>query len=101
MKDRKNCWESMKCGREPGGRRSGELGVCPAASEKKFDGVNRGSASGRFCWTVAVTLCGGEVQGTYAKKFNSYMQCPFLLEVIREEEDAFIMSEKDLDEKNI
>ncbi len=96
MKDKKNCWESMKCGREPGGIRSEELGICPASTEKRFDGVNGGDASGRFCWAVAGTLCGGEVQGTFARKFKNCSMCPFLLEVINEEGDVFIMSEKDL-----
>ena len=96
MKDKKNCWESMKCGREPGGIRSEELGICPASTEKKFDSINGGDAAGRFCWAVAGTLCGGEVQGTFARKFKNCSMCPFLLEVINEEGDVFIMSEKDL-----
>ena len=25
-----NCWEYMKCGREKGGEKADELGVCPA-----------------------------------------------------------------------
>ena len=82
MTVKKNCWESMKCGREPGGSKSDELGICPAATEKKFDGVNGGSASGRFCWVVAGTLCRGDIQGTFAKKFKDCVLCPFLHEVI-------------------
>ena len=98
MKEKQNCWESMKCGRETGGMVSKELGVCPASTEKKFDGVNGGDASGRFCWAVAGTLCGGEVQGTFAKKIENCMSCSFLLEVINEEGDGFVVSEKDLGE---
>jgi len=30
---KKNCWEFMKCGREPGGVNAIELGVCRAATE--------------------------------------------------------------------
>lgn len=100
MKEKRNCWESMKCGRETGGIRSEEFGICPASTEKKFDGVNGGDASGRFCWAVAGTLCGGEVQGTFARKFDDCSRCPFLLEVIKEEGDMLIMSEIDLEEKN-
>ena len=96
MKDKKNCWESMKCGRETGGVRAEELGICPASTEKKYDGVNSGDASGRFCWVVAGTLCGGEVQGMFAKKIENCMKCSFLLEVIDEEGDEFVVSEKDL-----
>jgi len=25
------CWEFIKCGREPGGHRAAELGICPVA----------------------------------------------------------------------
>lgn len=86
----------MKCGREPGGVRSDELGVCPASTGNKFDGINGGNAAGRFCWAVAGTLCRGEVQGTFAKKSRDCMQCPFLIEVIKEEGDALVMAEKDI-----
>jgi hypothetical protein len=88
----------MKCGREPGGIRSEELGICPASTEMKYNDVNSGDAPGRICWAVAGTLCGGVVQGTFAKKFEDCLKCPFLLEVINEEGDKFIMSEKDIKE---
>ncbi|MGE5174112.1 MAG: two-CW domain-containing protein, partial [Betaproteobacteria bacterium] len=26
-----NCWEHKKCGRQPGGHKVAELGVCPSA----------------------------------------------------------------------
>ena len=96
MKGKKNCWESMKCGRESGSIISEGLGICPASTEKKFDGINGGDSSGRFCWAVAGTLCGGEVKGTFARKYEDCSKCAFLLEVINEEGNAFIMSEKDL-----
>ncbi len=90
----------MKCGRAPGGIRSEELGVCPASTEKKFDGVNGGDASGRFCWAVAGTLCEGKTQGTFANKFKDCSKCPFLLEVVYEEGDQFVMFEKDILDKD-
>jgi len=31
--ERKNCWEVLKCGREPGGYRVSEAGVCPTYIE--------------------------------------------------------------------
>ena len=58
---RKNCWEEMKCGRESGGKNADELGVCPAAIDKEFEGVNKGEKAGRFCWAVGGTFCKGEV----------------------------------------
>ena len=96
MKERKNCWEFKKCGREPGGSKTEELGICPAATEKTHNGVNKGEASGRFCWTVAGTFCKGEVQGTFAKKFKGCIRCDFFEEVQRHEARDFILNEKEL-----
>lgn len=52
-----NCWEYNKCGREPGGERANELGVCPASTEKKLDGIHGGTNAGRTCWVVAANAC--------------------------------------------
>ena len=81
-----NCWEFKKCGREPGGAKSAELGVCPSATETRLDGTNNGKNAGRVCWALAGTLCGGKVQGTYAQKFLNCMECEFYKQVIREEQ---------------
>jgi hypothetical protein len=51
------CWEIKGCGREEGGRNADALGVCPAYPDH-----------GHSCWIIAGTFCGGEVQGTYARK---------------------------------
>ena len=74
---RLNCWEFKKCGREPGGAKVAELGVCPAAAEVRVDGMNGGKNGGRTCWAVAGTFCGGKVQGTYAAKLLSCIECDF------------------------
>ena len=66
--EKPNCWELARCGREPGGPRAGELGVCPATLENSLDGLNAGRNAGRICWVVAGTLCNGEIQGTAARK---------------------------------
>ncbi len=84
--DKINCWEYKKCGREPGGARADELGVCIAATETRTDGVNGGKNGGRVCWAVTGTLCGGHVQGTFARKVaNCLLDCAFLKLVMREE----------------
>jgi CRP-like cAMP-binding protein len=83
-----NCWQYLRCGREPGGARAGELGVCPAATDATFDGINAGTCAGRFCWAVSGTLCGGECQGTYARKRATCLDCPFYLRVQFEEGTA-------------
>lgn len=61
-----NCWEFKKCGREKGGAKANELGVCPAYPDH-----------GKMCARVAGTLCGGEVQGTFASKLHNCMKCEF------------------------
>jgi tRNA A-37 threonylcarbamoyl transferase component Bud32 len=78
----------MKCGREPGGVNAAELGTCPAAVDESFDGINSGHCGGRFCWAVAGTLCGGKVQGTFAQKRKSCLECGFYHRVQAEEGTA-------------
>jgi len=77
----KNCWEFMGCGREPGGEKCAELGVCPASEDPSFDGINLGKNAGRICWAVAGTFCGGRTQGTFAEKRESCVQCHFFQRV--------------------
>ena len=88
---KKNCWEIKNCGREPGGEKSAELGICPAALGKEYDGVNGGKNGGRCCWAIAGTFCGGEIQGTFARKLQSCLACPFYLQVEKEEERFFVL----------
>ncbi len=85
-----NCWEALKCGREPGGTNAKEKGTCPAAIDKVFDGFNQGVGGGRLCWLVAGTFCGEEVQGTFAKKQTSCRNCSFYKQVHAEEGTAKI-----------
>jgi hypothetical protein len=61
-----NCWEFTECGREAGGAKVREFGVCPAYPN-----------DGTHCALVAGTLCGGEVQGSFALKLSSCMKCEF------------------------
>ncbi len=81
-----NCWEFKKCGRQPGGAKAHELGVCAASVDTATDGVNGGKHGGRICWAVTGTLCGGKVQGTFARKIgNCLLDCPFFKSVMVEE----------------
>jgi len=80
-----NCWEFKNCGRQPGGEKVKESGLCPAAIEAGNNGVNQGMNSGRICWAVAGTFCGGKVQGTYAEKYLSCMACDFF-KLVKDEE---------------
>jgi len=82
---RLNCWEFMKCGREPGGEKADELGVCPAATEERYDGIQGGKNAGRVCWLIAGTMCNGKVTGTFALKYSDCKKCPFYNKVKKEE----------------
>jgi hypothetical protein len=86
---RLNCWEFKKCGREPGGTKVSELGICLAAGMEKSKGINRGEKGGRVCWALAGTLCGGRVQGIYAEKIASCVDCEFYSYVSRQEGQDF------------
>lgn len=82
---KQNCWEFKKCGREPGGSKAGEFGVCSAATETRLDGTNSGTNGGRACWVLAGTLCGGKVQGMFASKVGNCLKCEFYQLVGQEE----------------
>ena len=89
MKQRlQNCWEFMKCGREPGGMKADKFGLCPVAVDVSFDGINSGVCAGRICWAVAGTFCNGKIQGTFAEKRKSCTACEFYRKVQTEEERA-------------
>jgi methyl-accepting chemotaxis protein len=50
-----NCWDIMNCGSEKD---------CPAYPD-----------NGKTCFSVAKTLCKGEVQGTYEQKIQNCRVC--------------------------
>ncbi|MBW2088524.1 MAG: protein kinase [Deltaproteobacteria bacterium] len=85
VQNRLNCWEFLKCGREPGGEKANKLGICPAADDVSFDGINSGKNGGRICWAVAGTFCDGNIQGTFAEKRDSCLSCSFYKTVQEEE----------------
>lgn len=62
MTGKKNCWEFKKCGRD-------QTMDCPAVTKN----------AGKLCWMVAGTMCGGEVQGTFAEKVGNCKDCDFYL----------------------
>lgn len=72
----------MSCGRGPANSNGN---VCPAAITITLDGVHDGTNAGRACWVVAGTLCNGEVSGTFAKKMDNCLTCPFYRRVRGEE----------------
>ena len=84
-----NCWEFMKCGRQPDGEKVDELGICPASTDSILDGTNGGSNAGRCCWKVAGTYCNGKVQGSVASKIIDCIECNFFKIVQKEEGEGF------------
>lgn len=54
-----NCWEYKNCGRD-------KTKDCPAFP-----------LNGKTCWLSAGTLCGGQIQGTFAQKIGNCSRCDF------------------------
>jgi hypothetical protein len=94
---KRNCWEVKKCGREPGGAKARELGICVASRETRANGINEGRNAGRACWAVTGTLCGGKVQGSFAAKMSNCLECEFYKEVQMEEGPKMIGVKKILE----
>lgn len=89
-----NCWEFKKCGRQPGGPKIAEFGVCPAAVETRVDSINGGKNGGRTCWVMTGTLCKNEKQGSFAQKLMTCMQCDFYKAVLAEEGKDFVFADQ-------
>lgn len=89
-----NCWEVKRCGREPGGARAQELGVCPATTTTSLNGVHGGKNGGRACWVLTGTLCGGKVQGSFAAKTSACLACEHYQEVRRSAGPALLPAAK-------
>lgn len=85
MEKKLNCWEFMKCGREPGGRNVSELGLCSVITNQDADGINDGTNGGRVCWAIAGSFCQTHIEGTFARKIPSCMMCEFYDLVLKEE----------------
>lgn len=80
-----NCWEFKKCGRELGGARVDELGVCVASTDSKMHKIHGGRNAGRACWISTGTLCKGKVQASFTMKVLNCMDCEFFSLIKKEE----------------
>lgn len=85
MDFKQNCWEFNKCGRQPGGHNTEELGVCPVPQTTEAHGINNGINAGRACWAIQGSMCNGKISGTIAEKIGKCMECDFYAHVRREE----------------
>lgn len=86
---RLNCWEVSKCGRELGGIRAYELGVCPASTDVRFDRIHDGINAGRACWVIPASMCNGQLHGDFQTKFKTCARCEFYARVKQEEGENF------------
>ncbi|MCX6151369.1 MAG: hypothetical protein NTX22_12635 [Ignavibacteriales bacterium] len=80
-----NCWEIKNCGRQPGGIKIKDFGICPASTEVRLNDINSGKNGGRSCWAITGTLCGGKVQGSFATKLGNCLECAFYKSVLNDE----------------
>jgi hypothetical protein len=76
MKRTQNCWEFKKCGREPGGAMTEQLGVCMTAVATFANGLNGGKNGGRICWAINGKFVNGSI---------SCMHCDFFYQLEGEE----------------
>lgn len=61
-----NCWEFKICGREAGGAKECESGVCPAYPDK-----------GTQCARVTGTFCAGGMRTSFPMKLSMCLKCNF------------------------
>lgn len=85
-----NCWEHRACGREPKGYQSNELGICPATTEKRLNGVNRGINGGRACWALQNTT----PPNSFTEQLQKCLNCIFFQLVEFEEDRGFLVMGK-------
>ena len=88
-KSKQNCWEFMKCGREPNGANVKKLGLCSASIDESLNNINSGTNAGRFCWKVFGTQCYDAIKVASGINIISCQQCPFFKKVRDEEEKHF------------
>lgn len=89
-----NCWEFVGCGRELGGDKVDELGICKVFLDTWADGINGGKIGGRICWAISGTLSGDKIEGSYAKKILSCRSCSFFKKVKDEEGTGFTLTKR-------
>lgn len=74
---KQNCWEAKRCGREPGGMRANEFGVCPAAAYEQADGYCGGMNGGRGCAFIVGNFGSRALPGTHRDPTKNCLACSF------------------------
>ena len=85
-----NCWEFKRCGRQFGGEKVADLGICPAVIEISLEGVHDGECGGRACWVLDGTICKGKFQGNFIEKHQECDKCEFYEYVKKQEGNDFL-----------
>ncbi len=60
--------------------------------EQRLHGIHGGDNAGRACWVVAGSLCNGEIQGSFAQKYQNCNICDFYMKVKSEEAHDFMLA---------
>lgn len=89
---KKNCWEFKQCGREPGGAKAGESGICPSSKETRLHGVHGGTNAGRACWIVGGAFCADKIEGSFAQQYDTCSACDFYCLVRTSEGERFLLT---------
>ncbi len=80
-----NCWDFMKCGKGPSGRRKSKSSSCPISKETSAHGLNGGVNAGRICWIMNENGTEDKVKCSNIYRKNSCFQCEFRYKVMAEE----------------
>jgi len=83
-----NCWEVIKCGRQPGGNRASDAGICPVSIHNEYDGVHGGDKAGRACWSVEGRRTNRDTRQSFSQTFSDCKTCAFFQQVKQEEESS-------------
>ncbi|XCN73286.1 MAG: two-CW domain-containing protein [Candidatus Electrothrix aestuarii] len=87
-----NCWEFKNCGREPGGIKSSELGVCPVSTHNELDGIHSGTNGGRCCWIFyGAFSCRGEEAKSFDEHIAICRTCDFYIKACESEEILVVL----------
>jgi len=85
-----NCWDYMKCGRELGGKKVNECGVCPVVTYTAFNKINGGYNGGRYCWEIVGTYPISDLRCSHAAKIKDCTLCGFYKLVKKETGKQFV-----------
>ena len=84
-----NCWEVIKCGREPGGKSHVEKGVCPVTVFTAADGFLGGENGGRACVFIVGSLAMDKTIGTCERANGDCFKCKFFKRLKKQYKRAF------------